>query len=153
MNETLESFVLWSGWIAAVGIAIYEIVRAYRNRTKILISLTITGDALCIGVHNWGRRTVTFVEAGLLFTNGKETSYDERDPEFPLVLFSKDGFNLCFKLKDVIKELKSGSTEIQYGYFTDAEGKIYKKNLNDEYKSHIKELIATTRNTSNLTHK
>jgi hypothetical protein len=140
MNEGLESFILWSGWIAAVGIAIYETVRAYRNRIKILVSLTISGDALCIGVHNWGRRPVTFVEAGIRFTNGKEASYDEREPEFPLILYNKDGINLCFKLKDVIQEQKSQNSAIQYGYFTDEAGRIYKKNLTDEYRDQLNKL-------------
>ena len=138
--------------MAAVGIAVYEVVRALRNRIRLLVSLNITGKDLCIGVHNWGRRPVTLVEAGLLYVNGKGTSYDERSPEFPLILFSKDGFNLCFKLKEVIQELKSNNTEIKHGYFTDETGKIYKKTLPDEYKDDIQELITTTESNSKRTH-
>ncbi len=111
----------------------------------------ITEEELCTSVHNWSRRLVTFVEAGLLYTNGKGISYDESSPELPLILYNKDGFNLCFKLKEVIQELKSHNTEIKHGYFTDETGKDYTKALPDEYKDHIKELVATAKNTSNLT--
>ena len=145
MNEILESFILWSGWMAAVGIAIYEIVRAYRNRTRILVLFTITEEDLCVSVHNWSRRPVIFVEAGLLYTNGEGTSYDESSPEFPLTLFSKDGFNLCFKLKEVVQELKSNNTEIKYGYFTDETGKVYKKTLPDDQKDYIEGLITSAK--------
>jgi hypothetical protein len=151
MNETLESFILWSGWMAAVGIAVYEIVRAYRNRTKILVLFTITEEDLCVSVHNWSRRPVIFVEAGLLYTNEEGTSYDESSPEFPLTLFSKDGFNLCFKLKGVVQELKSNNTAIKHGYFVDETGKVYKKTLPDEYKKYIEELAASDEGSGNST--
>jgi hypothetical protein len=123
----MENFILWSGWIAAVGIAVYELVKAYRNRTRINLSFNIVGGDLCISIHNWGRRAVTLVEAGLVYQNGQGTSYDERSPEFPMVLFNLDGFNLCFKIRDIARETGSDNTSVDYGYFTDHTGHMFKK--------------------------
>jgi hypothetical protein len=150
MNETLESFILWSGWMAAVGIAVYEIIRAYHNRTRILVLFTISEKDLCVSVHNQGRHPTNLVEAGLLYANGEGTSYDQSSPEFPLMLFSKDGFNLCFKLKEVIQELKSKKTEIKHGYFIDETGKVYQTSLPDHYKVYIEGLVASAESNGNI---
>ena len=133
----MENFVLWSGWIAAVGIAIYELVKAYLNRTRINLSFNIVGDDLCISIHNWGRRAVTLIEAGLVYQNGQGKSYDERSPEFPMALFNMDGFNLCFKMKDVIRESGSKNTYLDFGYFTDQSGRMFKIVLPEELRPHL----------------
>jgi hypothetical protein len=148
MADAIDYFILWSGWLAAVGIAIYEIVKAYRNRIVIQVSLAITGDDICVGVHNWDRRPVNFVEAGLVYTNGKSTTFDDISAEFPFWLYSKDGTSLCFNLRAVTKELKLYKTQVDYGYFTDEAGSMYKKEIPKEIEDYINELIASEKTKS-----
>ncbi len=148
MSDALESFILWSGWIAAVGIAIYEIVKAYRNRIKIKVTLTVSKKELCIGVHNWGRRPVNLIEAGLRYANGKSSIYDDLDNFFPQLLYKNDGRNLCFNTKEVINELKANDTEIIYGYFADESGREYKTKASDEFREVINGLIGSGKTVS-----
>jgi hypothetical protein len=144
MEGALNDFVLWSGWIAAVGIAIYEIVRSYRNRIRIQVSFTISQEELCISVHNWGRRPVNFVEAGIVYADSGGTDHSG-DPDFPFWLPSQEGRSLCFNLRDLVGELRSLNTEIKHGYFVDEAGRRYRKIVPDDSGEYLKELVATGR--------
>jgi len=77
------------------------------------------------------------VEAGLIYRNGQGKSYDERSPEFPLVLFKMDGFNLCFKIRDIARETSSNNTSVDFGYFTDHTGHMFKKFVPEELRSYL----------------
>ncbi|MHA2066797.1 MAG: hypothetical protein ACXABY_20700, partial [Candidatus Thorarchaeota archaeon] len=93
--------------------------------------------------HNLGRRPVNLVEAGLRYTNGMGSVYDDLSHFFPQLLYKNDGRNLCFQIAEVAKELKSHNTEIMYGYFTDEAGREYKKKASSALKDYINELITS----------
>lgn len=141
MEGVLDSFVLWSGWIAAVGIAIYEILKVYRNRVRIHVFLNIVDDAdICIEIHNLGRLPVTLIEGGLVYTNGDET-IENSSPEFPFILHNHEGWSLCFNMKELAEELKSAETEIEYAYFMDGSGRLYIHRPGIEIKHLLRELV------------
>jgi len=142
IDGALDQFILWSGWIAALGIAIYEIAKAIRNRIRLQVSLAITDGDLCIGVHNWGRRPVTLVETGLRYANGMSSVLDDTGDLFPETMYRSDGRNICLATNEVMKELRSQNTEILYGYFVDEAGREYRTKPSDELKEHIRELPA-----------
>jgi len=150
MEGMLDSFILWSGWIAAVGIAIFEIVKAYRNRIRVEVSLTISPEELCIGVHNWGRRPVNLVEAGLKYANGTDSVYNDVTSDFPDLLYRNDGRNLCFKIDEVVEELKSRNTQVVYGYFADEAGREYKKEASKALSDYLTQLISSGKRSAML---
>lgn len=143
MEGALDEFILWSGWIAALGIAIYEIAKAFRNRIRIEVSLTISEGDICIGAHNWGRRPVNFVETGLRYANGMSFVFDDLGEFFPQILYRNDGRNMCFKINEVVKQLKSHNTQIMYGYFADEAGRQYKMKPSNELRHYISELLTS----------
>lgn len=148
MEGALDKFILWSGWIAALGVAIYEIAKVFRNRIRVEVSLAISEGDICIGAHNWGRRPVTLVETGLRYANGMSSAFDDTGELFPEVLYRNDGRNICLKIDDVINQLRSHDTEMAYGYFVDEAGREYRTKPSDELSKHIRQLLAAdSRNT------
>jgi hypothetical protein len=145
MGGSLDAFILWSGWIAALGIAIYEIAKAVRNRIRLQISLAISEGDLCIGVHNWGRRPVNLVETGLRYANGMSSVFDDTGDLFPETIYRNDGRNICLKTDQVMNELRSQNTEILYGYFVDEAGREYRVKPSNELREGIRRLLSRER--------
>ena len=137
----MDTIIAWSGWIVAVGMAIWKIVETRRNRPNIRVTIPIATDqVITIAADNEGRKPINLVWAGFRFANGFEFGYPSDGQIFPLWLFSKKGIAVDFDIKIIKDILKKDNTVIEFICFTDETGRKFKGEIPEEWRKTIYEI-------------
>lgn len=85
LRENLNEIIKWTGWAAAIGIVIYELIKWWRYRRIIKIETDIIqaspGNSgtkyLNVTVKNIGRCPSNIIAIGFQFSNGEIESFDQ----------------------------------------------------------------------------
>ncbi len=106
----IDSIIKWSGWIIALGLAIWEIYKYVRNRYKVKVNISLGSiqkgvrkNRVVIEVKNSGRRPIHLTFAGFHFEKGPIVASNEMNIELGWVY--KELPSYSFVELRVMKEL------------------------------------------------
>ncbi len=129
----MDAVIIWSGWLIALGLAIWEIYKYMRNRYKVNVNISLETfgkskkeNTVVVEVSNEGRRPINLTFAGLYFKKDTILHSDELDIEVGWVYkkLPRYSFIKLKVLKDIIQSLPPtpGDVKVDGVCFLDESG-------------------------------
>ncbi len=137
MNTILNALITWTGWIAAIGVGIWEIVKVCRNRIAIkldVILLSNSGQWVYITITNVGRRPVNFIRAGFQYSNGDSEDFPATWNIAPGWVYKTQPRGTGLSINAIKQLVKSRSEKMESVYFIDEQGRPYETKIPDSVK-------------------
>jgi hypothetical protein len=135
-----DEIIKWSGWGLAIGMVVWRVVDAVRNRTKVKFFVGVSKDknTLNFVVINTGRRPVNLIRAGLQYPDGTDFDFP---PGWDIQLGQLYNMQMKFNslslehIKESIRELDAPFM-VNFIYVTDERGHRHRvkipSNVKDE---------------------
>ena len=106
----IDNIIKWSGWLIALGLAIWEISKYMRSRSKVNVNVSLESirkgarkNIVVIEANNSGRRPIKLTFAGLFFEKDTILASDEMNIEVGWVYKKLPSYS--FVKLEVLKEL------------------------------------------------
>jgi len=118
----IDIIIKWSGWLIAVSLAIWEIIRYVRNRYKVIVTISLEPirkgakeNIVVIEALNLGRRPVKLTFGGIYFNKGPIVASDELGIELGWVYRKLPSYSFIKLkvLKDTVKSLSPPPHDVE----------------------------------------
>ena len=118
----IDNIIKWSGWLIALGLAIWEISKYMCNRSKVNVNVSLESirrgarkNIVVIEANNSGRRPIKLTFAGFFFKKGPIIASDEMNIKLGWVYRELPSYSIVKLkvMKELIESLKKDSSGVE----------------------------------------